>query len=414
MTTSTDARVKPTLAIIGAGMAGSKLASELMSRYAQQYHIVLIGEEAQVGYNRIMLSSLLAKELNESDLALIDVPTLTQNGLTILAGSPVSYLNTQSKTLQLENGHQLQYDKLVFATGSRSLRIPLKGIDAPNVIGFRDLNDIDTMTSLPDGSNAVVIGGGLLGLEAAVGLAKRGHNVSVIHREGHLLNRQLDEKAAGMLQARLVSMGVQFYLNATSTEFVQKDGQAQALLLADGQSINASLFVLAIGITPEVSLAKAAGLKVNRAIEVNSAMETSIADHYAVGECCEFEGNLFGLVAPIWDQLATLADVIGGKSKPFQVEPTPTKLKVSGVNLFSVGDIDPENAQNSIEYVDEGAQHYRKLVIENAKLVGVLLYGDIDDSTWYYQLMQDETDVTPLLDDLIFGERYCKGAQDVA
>lgn len=391
-------------------MAGSKLAADILKRYSKDYRVVLIGEESTVGYNRILLSSLLAQELTHEDLALIDVNDLIQKGLLVLTSNPVISVDTHLQQVTLSDFSTLFYDKLVFATGSRSRNLNIDGATANNVIGFRDLSDVSTMTALKARQNVIVIGGGLLGLEAAVGLVKRGHQVTVVHRSAHLLNNQLDATAARMLQRRLESMGIQFQLNSHSLAFRLNNSDtaiANGLELTDGRVLAGDLFVVATGIVPETTIAKRAGIEVNRAILVNASMETSVNHHYAVGECTEFNAMTFGLVAPIWQQIDSLIAHLGQQSKPFKLEPVPTKLKVSGVHLFSAGDIVGSSDASCIYYRDEALQHYRKLVVKEGILVGVLLYGNVEDGPWYTQLMQEKQSLNAFMDELIFGERYC-------
>lgn len=405
------------LVIIGAGMAGSKLASTLLEKQGDRYEITLIGEEEKAGYNRIMLSSLLADEITEDGVALVDIPAMQEAGLMLITNDPAIDISMERKVIRLASQQEVAFDKLIFATGSRASILPIKGNTAANVMGFRTWQDVQTLANLPANSTVCVIGGGLLGLEAAVGLVKRGHKVTLVHRSGHILNRQLDVSAAGLLQKTLEQMGVEFRLGATPvecrsrTESTEESGldsqQVEAVLLSSGEVIPASLVIMAAGITPEASLAQQSGIEVNRAIQVNTYMETSIEGVFALGECCEYEGQTFGLVAPIWQQLNTLVDRLSGTDNGFHIEPTPTKLKVSGVQLFSVGEIDASDGAQSITYMDEAQQIYRKLVVKEGRLMGAILYGNVADGNWYFQLIQNQTQITDQLDQIIFGEAYC-------
>lgn len=395
-----------TVVIIGAGMAGSRLAEELTLQSRKK--VVLIGEEPDMGYNRIMLSSLLANEIQKQDMMLVDLEAMRQKGACLIAHDPVKHVFPNERTVVLQSGRRIRYDKLVFATGSRFNRLPVPGCHAVNVIGFRDWLDVNRMAELAENSAAVVIGGGLLGLEAAVGLVKRGHRVTLLHNSEYLLNRQLDKESAQLLQTKLEGMGIHFRLgNPPASITLDEAGLAQEVVLKSGDRVCADLVVMAAGIVPEVTLAEQAGLRIGRAIQVDEHMQTSLDRIYALGECCEFEGNTFGLVAPIWDQINTLIQTLAGKTQPFQLEPVPTKLKVSGVNLFSVGEIHPTDAQNCIIYRDHSEGHYRKLVVNEGRLVGAILYGDVADGGWYFQLIQNQTNVTDLLDFIVFGEAYC-------
>ena len=397
------------IVIIGAGMAGSKLANDLLEKHGKGQDITLIGEEAQVGYNRIMLSSLLANDISEKDMSLVDIDKMQNEGIRIIAGAPAVSINLESKVVLLASGQDITYDKLILATGSRARILPIKGAFAPNVMGFRTWQDVDAMTEMKEPQRVCVIGGGLLGLEAAVGLVKRGHNVTVFHRSDWLLNRQLDAESAELLLTRLKGMGIDFRLGESPSSFLQsEEGRVTQVVCENGEQLEADLVVMAAGILPEIALAKAAGLGTNQAILVDQYMKTSNPDVFALGECCEFEQQTFGLVAPIWTQIKVLIDVLSGKEACFAIEPTPTKLKVSGVNLFSVGKIQPTQDDTCILFKDIEANHYRKLVVNDGLLVGAILYGNVADGSWYFQLIQNKTNVSDMLELLIFGEAYCR------
>ncbi|KZN14836.1 NAD(P)/FAD-dependent oxidoreductase [Marinomonas sp. TW1] len=397
------------IVIVGAGMAGSKLAEELAQGATAKLAITLIGEEPKVGYNRIMLSSLLAQEISDEDMPLVDLQTMRQTGVDIIAEDPVVSISSKHKQVTLSSGRVMDYDKLVFATGSKANLLPIEGANADNVMGFRTWQDVDRMSALPAEQKVAVVGGGLLGLEAAVGLVKRGHQVTVFHRSGHLLNRQLDAAAASLLQNRLETMGIEFCLSDSPTRFIHDtSGTVCQLLHGDGQRKPVDLVIMAAGIVPETQLAQQTGLAVKKAILVDAQMTTSDADVYAVGECCEFEQQTFGLVAPIWSQIKVLTQVLAGNAANFTVTPTPTKLKVSGINLFSVGTIQPDAQDACLVFEDVSANHYRKLVVNDGQLVGAILYGNVADGSWYFQLIQNKTKVTDMLDRLIFGEAYCQ------
>ncbi|QUX92372.1 NAD(P)/FAD-dependent oxidoreductase [Marinomonas sp. A3A] len=399
---------KRRLVIVGAGMAGSKLAHDFEKAHGDAYQIVLIGEESRVGYNRIMLSSLLANDISDADMPLVDTQKMQEDGVDIVSNDPAIKVDSKNKTILLASGKSIKYDQLVLATGSRASVLPIKGASASNVMGFRTWKDVDVMTQLKGSQSVCVIGGGLLGLEAAVGLVKRGHKVVVFHRSKWLLNRQLDEESAELLLNRLTQMGIEFRLGESPESFLQADdGRVSHVVCQNGEQLTVSLVVMAAGIYPEITLARAAGLETGRAILVDDQMKTSHQDVFALGECCEFDRQTFGLVAPIWTQINVLMKVLVGEEAAFFIEPTPTKLKVSGVNLFSVGKIQPTEGDSCIFFKDVGADHYRKLVVNDGLLVGAILYGNVADGSWYFQLIQNKTNVSDLLDLLVFGEAYC-------
>ncbi len=403
-------KLKERLVIIGAGMAGSKLAHTMATEHGDLYQVVLVGEEAQVGYNRIMLSSLLAQEISEKDMSLVDVSAMTQSGAEVISSDPAISLKPEIKQIILRSGKQIQYDKLVFATGARASKLAIEGVDGSNVTQFRDWSDVSFMSKLPDKSEVCVIGAGLLGLEAAVGMVKRGHSVCVVHRSDYILNRQLDRKSARLLQNNLEKMGIQFCLGSAPTALMsaQNSPSVDSVKLASGKLIRTQLVVMATGIQPEVALAKSAGLVVNKAINVNAFMESSVQDVYALGECTEFECATFGLVAPIWQQFDVLVDRLTLKDSRFSIVPVATKLKVSGINLFSAGEIETDKTSECVTYMDSAQNNYRKLVVKEGVLVGAILYGNVADGSWYFQLIQNKTKVSKVLDQLVFGEAYCQ------
>ncbi|TDR06818.1 NAD(P)/FAD-dependent oxidoreductase [Marinomonas communis] len=402
------ASLQKRVVIIGAGMAGSKLAYELSTLEHTPFRVTLIGEEAQIGYNRIMLSSVLAKEVSSEEIALVDVGAMSQYGAEILSSDPVEEADYECKKVRLRSGREIAFDYLVYATGARSFLPNWAQVDAKNVVGFRDWKDVNALLSLASGSNVAVVGGGLLGLEAAVGLAKNGHTPTVIQRSDYILNRQLDARSAHLLQDNLQGKGVKF-LTGANPECLEVD-HASSLVTAiktDKGLINVDMVVVATGISPEIQVAKQSGLEVDRAILVGADMQTSEPGVYALGECCQFETHTFGLVAPIWDQLNVLVKTLQGQSAEFSVRPISTKLKVSGVDLFSVGEIQSVPDQEIVLF-DSGLNHYRKLIVKGDCLVGAILYGNVADGSWYSQLIQNETNISEMLEFLAFGEAYCQ------
>jgi len=273
------------IVIVGAGMAGCKLAESLVNAHQGNMNITLVSEEAQVGYNRILLSSLLAQDITEDQLAFVDITKLKAKGVTVLSGDPAVSINNAQNLVSLRSGKKLSYDKLVLATGSQPTHLPVFDSTAKNVMAFRTWEDANTLAALPAPQNIAVIGAGLLGLEAAVGLAKKGHIVTVFHRAIHIMNRQLDSTAANLLQTNLERMGVRFCLTDTpQAALTNTANHVTHLTRKNGSSIVVDLVILAVGISPEVSLAKTASLAINRAIIVNAQMQSSADDIYALGE----------------------------------------------------------------------------------------------------------------------------------
>ncbi|MDN3649648.1 FAD-dependent oxidoreductase [Reinekea marina] len=406
------------IVIIGAGMAGCKLAQSLVESGRPDIQVTLIGEEAKAGYNRIMLSPLLAKEITTKQINFVDMTALCSQGLRLITNDPAVQVSYKLKQIILASGVEVAFDEVVFATGSRASQLAQFPENIGNIHGFRNLNDVSILENINNDAQVVVIGGGLLGLEAAVGLVKRGLNVSLVHRAGHILNRQLDVAAAELLQAHLEALGIKFFLGHSPSklthEFAQDKKIVTGVTLEDGTHIECNTVVLATGITPEVSLAKSSGLLTKKAIVVNEYLQTSKAHTYAIGECTEFNGQTFGLVDPIWKQLEVLVSwLLNAKGAPsnqnpkFKIEHSPTKLKVSGVNLYSVGDIGKATDKNSIVLVDRTNSEYRKIIIDNGVIVAAILYGNISDGPWYFSLIQTKANVSHLMRNLIFGEAYC-------
>lgn len=396
------------IVIIGAGMAGSKLASDLVSLPGSPFRVTLVGEESQVGYNRIMLSSILAQEVTEEDVALVDVSKMIHHGAKVISSDPVESVRLEDKQVFLSSGQAIAFDKLVFATGARSFLPDWADIGANNVVGFRDWKDVNSLLSLKNGQKVAIIGGGLLGLEAAVGLAKNGQVPTVIQRSDYILNRQLDRVSAHYLQDNLEGRGVCFRVGEAPLGFeCDKNTGLVTHVRTDQGLVETDMVVVATGIAPEISVAKSCGLNVDRAILVNHTMAASHPDVFALGECCQFQNHTFGLVAPIWDQLNVLVKTLLGEDAEFDVKPVPTKLKVSGVDLFSVGQINGE-PDHEIVIEDSGLRHYRKLIVNDDKLVGAILYGNVADGSWYSQLIQNETNISEMLEFLAFGEAYCQ------
>ena len=391
------------LVIIGQGMAGTKLAEELSQRALGRYSIVLIGDEPRRAYNRVLLSSLLAREVAADDIELKPRAWWAKNGITNVFGHKVTTIDRGAKRLTLGNGSTIDYSKLVICTGSHAIMLPKPGMDLPGAITFRWMDDVDTMlTAVQPGRPAVVIGGGLLGLEAAYGLAKAGIRVTLLHIASRLMERQLDEPAGMLLKDAIESKGCEVLLGADTVR-VLGTSHVEGVELADGRIIPADLLVCAVGVRPNVDLAKAAGLSCKRGILVDDQMRTSDPDVFALGECAEHRGVAYGLVEPAYEQARTLArTLIGEADAAYTGSILATNLKVSGVSLFSVGEIVGEGME-SLVYQDHGQQIYKKIVVDNGKLAGAVLYGDTVDGLWYLDLIRSGTPIDAMRDDLIFG-----------
>ncbi len=390
------------LVIVGQGMAGTKLAEELVARALGRYAIILVGEEPHRGYNRVLLSSLLAKEVKADDIELKPRGWWAKNGITNVYGRAVTSIDRERKVVTVGDG-EIAYSKLVLATGSHAIKLPKPGMDLPGAITFRWMGDVDHMlNSVAPGRPAVVIGGGLLGLEAAYGLAKAGVKVTLLHIGDRLMERQLDEPAGNMLHEAILSKGCEVILHADTARVLGTD-KVEGVELADGRVLEADLVVCAVGVRPNVDLGKAAGLDTKRGILVDDQMRTSDPNIFAIGECCEHRGNTYGLVEPAYEQARALAGMLSGDRKAAYIGSViGTNLKVSGVSLFSAGDITGDGKEILL-YEDLKRNVYKKIILDGDKITGTVLYGDTADGLWYLELMKAGEAVHDMRDDLIFG-----------
>lgn len=396
------------LVVIGNGMAGMRTVEEVLARAPVRYDITVFGAEPHPNYNRIMLSSVLAGEKQIDDIVINHLSWYAENGITLHTGDPVVAIDTTAKTVRAASGLCVPYDKLLLATGSKPLMPPLPGLDLPGVVAFRDIADTDKMLKAAAAKQrAVVIGGGLLGLEAAWGLKRRGMPVALVHLMPTLMERQLDVEAGTMLQRDLTERGLHFFTHA-QTERVMGETRAEGLVLADGRTIPADLVVVAIGIRPNIDMGKAAGLDINRGILVGDDMATSDPDIYAVGECVEHNGQVFGLVAPIWEQAKVCAARLAGDQIAAYATPAlSTRLKITGIDVFSAGKLAAEDdADEEVVFRDAAKGVYRKLVVRDGKLVGAVMYGDVADGGWYFDLIKGDKNVAAMRDHLIFGQSF--------
>jgi nitrite reductase (NADH) large subunit len=397
--------MKPSLVVIGNGMAGMRTVEELLTLDPGMYGITVFGAEPHGNYNRILLSPVLAGEKTVDDIMLHTREWYAANGITLHAGDPVVRIDRRRRIVHAASGLAVPYDRLLIATGSTPFIVPVPGHDLPGVIGFRDLHDVDAMLAAArKGGRAVVIGGGLLGLEAANGLLRQGMEVTVVHVTASLMNQQLDAPAAELLRASLERRGLRILLSR-QTAAIEGEGRVRAVRFGDGESIPADLVVMAAGVRPNVALAREAGLHVERAIVVDDTLQTYDPRVYAVGECVQHRRATFGLVAPIWDQARVCAAHLAGRGhRRYVQQATATKLKVTGVDLYSAGDIVGSEGSEDLVLRDRRGGVYKRLVVGGRRLLGVVLYGDVADGPWYFELIQNRTDIAAIRHHLLFGQ----------
>ncbi|MCX7070315.1 MAG: FAD-dependent oxidoreductase [Gammaproteobacteria bacterium] len=402
--------MKPRLVVIGNGMAGVRTVEELLKLDPDGYRITVFGAEPHGNYNRILLSPVLAGEKRFEDIVTHDRAWYARHGIALQAGNPVVGIDRARRVVVAQDGHEIAYDRLLIATGSRPFVIPVPGHRLPGVIAFRDIHDVETMLAAARSHrHAVVIGGGLLGLEAANGLLRQGMSVSVVHVNDRLMERQLDQPAARLLKAALEKRGMRFLLEANTAEIVG-DHRVTAVRFQDGSEIAADLVVMAVGIRPNVDLAKAAGLHVERAIVVDDTLQTATDPRiYAVGECVQHRKSVYGLVAPLWEQARVCAAHLAGLGhRRYGGSVTATRLKVTGIDLYSAGDFIGGPDTEDLLLRDPGRGVYKRLVLKDNRIVGVVLYGEVSDGPWYFELMQAGRDIGPLRQRLLFGRAYCE------
>ncbi|WP_309644835.1 nitrite reductase large subunit NirB [Phenylobacterium sp.] len=401
---------KERLVVVGNGMAGCRAVQEVLKRDPDLYDIAIFGAEPRVNYDRIMLSPVLAGEKRFEDIIINDEAWYRDNGITLHSGKAVQAINPVARVVHAAGGLEVGYDRLILATGSEPVRLPLPGLDQSGVCTFRDLDDVDTMVAAAEGGGrAVVIGGGLLGIEAAYGLVRRGMAATVVHLMDVLMERQLDASAGFLLTEALSERGVETVLNAQSDEVVGENGRVTGLKLKDGRVLPCSLLVLAVGIRPNTALARAAGLEVGRGVIVDDAMRTSDPHIYAVGECLEHRGQCYGLVAPIWDMCRTLAQTLTGDDGAYKGSVLSTRLKVSGVDVFSAGQFAGGEGCEDIVFRDAGRGVYKRVVLQAGKVAGAVLFGDAADGGWYLDLMRSGAQVGDIRETLIFGQAATEG-----
>jgi nitrite reductase (NADH) large subunit len=405
-------RTRERLVVVGNGPAAMRTIEELFVHAPDRYDIAIFGAEPRLAYNRILLSSVLSGEKTADGVVTHDQAWHEERGIALVAGDPITAIDRAAQTVTSASGIVMGYDKLLLATGSKPIALPVPGLTLLGVTAFRDMDDVDRMIAAAgSGSRAVVIGGGLLGLEAAWGLRRRGMAVTVIHLRSLIMERQLDATAAGLLQRALDARGIEFITNAETEEMIGSD-RVEAVRLADGRELPATLVVMAIGTRPNIDLARAAALDINRGILVGDDMRSSDPQIYAVGECVEHNGRTFGLVAPLWEQAKVCAARLAGDWRAaYQPPPLYTSLKITGIDVFSAGAIAPAEEEDDLVTLSDAASGvYRKLVLRGDVLVGCVLYGDVRDGPWYVELIQGATNTAPWRDHLIFGRAVAEAA----
>lgn len=401
--------MKRRLLVVGNGMCGLRLLEELLALAADRFEITVIGAEATPAYNRVLLSPLLAGELSPAEVELKPTEWYSRNGIALHVGQPVLAIDAERRSAKLKDGQSISFDICVLATGSEPIRLQLPGNELGGVVTFRSMQDAHVLRSAAEaGTPAVVIGGGLLGIEAAYGLACAGAKVTLVHLVDHLMERQLDPASARLLASALEGKGIRAILGTTVSTIRGRD-RVEGVELKDGQNLTCGLVVMAAGVRPSIALAAAAGLTTNRGIVVDDRMATSKEGTFALGECAEHRGHCYGLIEPGYEQARILAHHLAGLAGAYEGSVVATSLKVSGIPVFSIGAFDDQQAQ-SIVLEDREAAVYRKLVVRDGCLVGAVLYGDTSDALWYRQLIGQQTPVAAFRDALAFGKAYAEAA----
>lgn len=391
------------LVIIGNGMAAARFVDEMAKRALGRYAIAVIGDEPRLAYNRVLLSSVLAGEATSEEIELKPSAWWRDRGVTLTYGCAANSIDLNDRTIHLANGGAVPFSKVVIATGSSAIRLPVAGADLPGVHTFRDSRDVDMLLKLArDKARVVVVGGGLLGLEAAYGLAKAGSKVMLLHLMDRLMERQLDAPAAALLKRLVEGKGIEVLLGA-NTKQIAGDGVVQSVELSDGRIIAADAVVFAAGIRPNITLAKDAGVPVNRGIVVDDQLRTGHDNVFALGECAEHRGTCYGLVEPAYEQARVLADHLAGRDALYSGSVVSTNLKVSGVSVFSAGDFLGESGADTLVFNDERRGTYKKLVLADGRLKGAVLVGDTQDALWYLELIRTTASIEAIRGDMMFG-----------
>jgi len=397
--------MKEKLVLIGNGMAGMRTVDELLKLSADKFDITVFGAEPHGNYNRIMLSPVLAGDKNLDDIIINNLQWYTDNDIQLHIGKTVTQIDRVNRQVIASDGTSAEYDRLILATGSVPVMLDIPGHSLEGVISFRDINDVNKMIeTAKTHKKAIVIGGGLLGLEAANGLMSQGMDVSVVHRNNTLMSQQLDQNAADMMRMELEKTGMRFLMNHDTAELMG-DKRVEKVRFKDGSVVQADLVIMAIGVRPNIELAKASGLQCDRGILVDDTLQTYTPSIYAVGECVQHRKKTFGLVAPLFEQAKVCANhLVGMGIASYVSKTTSTKLKVTGINLFSAGDFIGEEGTESLIYQDAARHIYKKLVIKNNKIIGIVLYGQTHDGSWYFSLLTEGRDISKMRANILFGQ----------
>jgi NAD(P)H-dependent nitrite reductase small subunit len=413
---------KQRLVVVGNGMAAMRVVEELLRVAPELYDVTVFGSERVGNYNRILLSPVLSGETPVEEILLNKPEWYARRGIVLHADDPIVTLDRRRRVVVAASGYETSYDRLLLATGSNPVIIPVPGNTLPGVVSFRDLRDVEEMVAASrQYKNAVVIGGGLLGLEAANGLLRQGMKVTVVHLLDSLMERQLDKPAAALLKSSLEQSGLNFRMEAQTAEIIggvvdasgSNEGAPRVVgvRFRDGSQLPADLVVMAVGIRPNIELAKKAGLRCERGIVVDDTLQTYDPRIYAVGECVQHRDTTYGLVAPLWEQASVCATHLAqvGFAR-FKGSITSTKLKVTGIDLFSAGDYVGGEGTEELVLRDPRRGVYKRLVLQGNRVTGVVLYGDVKDGSWYFELIQNKTDITAIRSKLLFGKIFCAAA----
>jgi nitrite reductase [NAD(P)H] large subunit len=391
------------LVIVGNGMAAARLVDELAKVALGRYAIAVIGEEPRLAYNRVLLSSVLAGETASHEIELKSAGWWRDRGVTLKYGCAVSEIDVGRRELKIAHEESVTFSKLVLATGSSPLRLNVPGAELSGVNTFRDSRDVDLLLALAAGKKrVVVVGGGLLGLEAAYGLAKAGAPVTLVHLMDRLMERQLDAPAATLLKSLVEKKGVNVLLNA-NTARILGEHRVEGVELTDGRRIDADAVIFAAGIRPNIALAREAGIPVNRGVVVDDHLQTGAEGVFALGECAEHRGICYGLVEPAYEQAKALAQHLAGRNATYPGSVVATNLKVSGVGVFSAGEFMGTDRSEAIVLNDFRRGTYKKLVIEDGRLIGAVLVGDTTDALWYLELIRNRENIAGVRQDMMFG-----------